>query len=811
MESLWSADIPVGLAGLTHPAQSRQECRRSGVEFARQAVFCCDGFPMDYAASTDCESFGCVIMNEPELTEATDPRPPGSPGARGAAALARPWFVCLLLAAVTLAVFWPLKNSEYLYLDDPTYTTSNPYVRQGLTLDGVVWAFTTRQASNWHPLTWLSHMLDASLFGLAPAGPHVVNVLLHVANTILLFLVLRELTGTHWRSAFVAALFALHPLHVESVAWIAERKDLLSTWFLLLTLWAYGRYAGGARVQGHKSEAGGQKPEVRDFRSDLRPPAFAGATSGRPTSGSYWLVLLFFALGLMSKPMLVTLPFMLLLLDYWPLKRVSSWRSLVLEKWPFFAVSGISCLITFAAQSRALGSFVKFPMTVRLENAMVSYARYLGKMFWPADLALPYPHPGHWPFASVALATALIAGLCIVVLRLGRQLPFLITGWFWFLGTLIPVIGLIQVGTQSMADRYTYVPLIGLFILFAWGADAALKRWRVPRVTAGVAGVLIVAACATRTTGQLRYWRNSETLFRHTIAVTGNNPLALGNLGLYLYDHGRWQEAIEDYHQALRLNPSDYAAYDNLGFCYYNQGRLEEAMTNYYQALRINPNDANTLNNLGSALARQKNFARAVECYEAALQSRPDYPDAHNNLGVVLDELGKTAEAIQHYRRALRLAPDNVQAHNNLANALVGQGKVNEAIDHYRQALRLDPQFTQALNNLAWVVAGTSHYGEAVLYLEQALRLKPQDEVLHRNLANILARMGRSEEAIRQYLEAIRLEPADAEAHFGLGRLLSQRGRREEALTHLRAALRLKPDYAEAKRELQTLDAAAPE
>jgi tetratricopeptide (TPR) repeat protein len=745
------------------------------------------------------------MMSEPELTGATNPQHARQFSARLAALLARRGIICLLLATATLALFWPLKNCDYLYLDDPTYTTSNPHVRQGLTLDGVVWAFSTRQASNWHPLTWLSHMLDVDFFGLGPGGPHMENLLIHIANTVLLFLLLREFTGAHWRSAFVAALFALHPLHVESVAWIAERKDVLSTLFWFLTLWTYGRYARESKVRSPKSKL------------------------------YYALALLAFVLGLMSKPMLVTLPFVLLLLDYWPLGRLPNFSSpvsdghphvsnfapltsrlspllpLLWEKIPFFVLSAISSVVTLFAQSKAMGSLATFPIAARLENVIVSYARYLGKTFWPAELALPYPHPGQWPIVWVISAVAIVAGLSAAALRFGRKMPFVITGWFWFLGTLIPVIGLVQVGAQSMADRYTYVPLVGLFILLVWGADAALARWHLPEIVARAAAAMVLGACAIRTADQLRYWQNSETLFRHSIAITKNNPLAYSNLGYYLYNHGHWEEAIEDYHQALRMNPSDYASYDNLGFCYYNQGHLEEAITNYQQALRINPNDANTLNNLGTALTRRKQLPEAIQCYEAALRARPDYPDAHNNLGVVLDEIGRTGEAIRHYNMALRLAPDDVQAHNNLANALAGQGQVNEAINHYRQALRLNPDFTQALNNLGWMLAGQSEYGEAIACYTRALKLKPDDEVLHKNLGNILARMGRNDEAVRQYTEALRLEPSDAEAHFGLGRALAQRGGHDEAVAHLREALRIRPDYTEAKRELQALGATAPE
>jgi tetratricopeptide (TPR) repeat protein len=729
-------------------------------------------------------------MTEPAPTGPT-PQPDATPpGAGLAALLARPGPLCVLLALVTLAVFWPLKNCDFISCDDPRYILSNPHVRQGLTLDGVSWAFGAGYASNWHPLTWLSHMLDVELFGLHPGGAHLVNLLLHVANSVLLFVLLRELTGAHWRSAWVAALFALHPLHVESVAWISERKDVLSTLFWMLTLLLYGRYVRESKVQG---------PQSRVF---------------------YGLALGCFVLGLMSKPMVVSLPGVLLLLDYWPLGRWNGARGkgrlrilwgLMVEKTPFLVLSGLSCAVTLMVQSRVLGSVTRYPMAGRVENAFVSYGRYLGKMLWPEDLALPYPYPGQWPLEWVGMAGVLVLGLSVGAVWVGRKLPFVVTGWYWFIGTLLPVIGLVQVGTQSMADRYTYVPLVGLFIVVAWGAEAALARGRIPWRVGAVAGAVVVGACALRTMDQLRYWRNSETLFRHTLALTSNNSPAYDNLGYYLYDHGRWEEAIQNYHQALKVNPADPVAYDDLGFCLYNQSRVEEAITNYERALSIKPDDVNALNNLGTALTRRKQFPEAIRCFEAALRLRPDYPDAHNNLGVVLDGLGKTEEAVRQYRLALRFAPDDVQAHNNLANALLGEGKDDEAIHHYRQALQLDPDFTQALNNLGWALAGHSRYGEAIACYNRALQLKPDDEMLHKNLGKILDRMGRNDEAIGQYTETLRLAPDDAEAHYCLGGVLARSGRRDEAVAHLTRALRLRPGNADIQRALQALGVTASE
>jgi protein O-mannosyl-transferase len=536
--------------------------------------------------------------------------------------------------------------------------------------------------------------------------------------------------------------------------------------FWLLTLGAYGRYVQRS-VQG---QALGW------------------------TSRNYWLALLFFTLGLMSKPMLVTLPFVLLLLDYWPLNRVSSCRfqapdgetavetrsvhyqlptdwHLVWEKIPFFMLSAISCVVTLLAQSKGVIPVAGLPISVRIENALVSYARYLGKTFWPVDLAIPYPYPGEWPSTDVILAVVLLIAICAVAVWWRRRLPFLFVGWFWFLGTLVPVIGLVQVGLQPMADRYTYVPLIGIFIILVWGAEKAVARRHLPKLAAGIAGVLVLGICSMLTRHQLEHWQNTETLFRHTIAATESNVFAYDNLGYYLYQHGHPEEAFENYRRALSVDPKDYMAYNNIGCYFFGRGRLDEAVTNCQQALRLNPNDPNTLNNLGMVLACQKKYSEAIKCYEAALRLVPDYADAHNNLGAALNAVGRTDEAIWHYDQAMRLVPNNAKAHNNLGNTLIAKGRVEEAIEHYRQAIKLNPDFVEALNNLALVLTVTKQYAEASLYYQRALRL----------------------------------DPDNPKTHFFLGCVLVQSGRREEAVVQLEEALRLKPDYAEAKRELQML------
>ena len=675
----------------------------------------------------------------------------------------------LLLALATLAVFWPVTRCQFINLDDPLYVTANSHVQRGLTADGAAWAFRAGEASNWHPLTWLSHMLDREWFGAGPAGPHFVNLLFHAANTVVLLLLLNELTAALWRSVFVAALFALHPLHVESVAWISERKDVLSTLFWLLSLLAYARYAR----EGTRQQAEGRSPA---------------------SSGAYWLALIFFALGLMSKPMLVTLPLTLLLLDYWPLNRVpgagcrvsgerqgacgltpraSRLARLLLEKWPFFLLSLASCVVTFLVQrsAGAVSSLQGLSAGARVGNALVAYARYLGKMFWPVDLAIPYPHPGHWPAIQVLGAAVLIAGLTAAALWLGRKQPCVISGWLWFLVTLLPVIGLVQVGHQSLADRYTYVPLIGLFVVIAWGAGAAAERWHWPRPALAAIAVLVLAAGAARTRDQLRHWTDSGTLFRHALAVTEKN----------------------------------FVAHDNLGFYLFSRGDQAGALDHYREALRIRPNDPNTLNNLGSLFLARKQYAEAIRCYETALQAKPDFADAHLNLGAALFESGQPQEALPHYTAALRLAPDSAQAHNNLANLLVAQGKTDDAIARYRQALDLNPNLPEALNNLGWLLAAKGRFDEAIADYEKAVQLRPDDELFHKNFGDTLAAVGRTDAALEQYTAALRLMPNYAEGHCALGQLLKRLGRSDEAAAHFSEALRLKPDYPEARRALESL------
>ena len=493
------------------------------------------------------------------------------------------FIACLFLTIATLTVYWQAGNHEFINYDDITYVTGNPHLQAGFSPEGIIWAFTSGYAGNWHPLTWISHILDIQLYGMDPGRHHLTNVLFHIGNTLLLFLVFRRMTGALWRSAFIAAIFALHPLHVESVAWIAERKDVLSTFFWMLTMGAYVWYV-----------------ERRGF---LR----------------YLLVLLFFILGLMAKPMLVTLPFVLLLLDYWPLSRfqfghqngsiVIQRKSVVIrlicEKIPLFALAAASCIVTLFAQQSggAVCSFSAFPINIRIANALVSYVGYIVKMLWPHQLAVLYPHPGMLPWIQVIGACLLLVFISMLAVMALKRYPWLIVGWVWYIVTLVPVIGLVQVGSQAMADRYTYVPLIGIFIMIAFGVPELLSGWRYRKIGLSTMAVACLLVLMATTWFQVRYWANSVTLFERALAVTENNYVLHSNLGVTLFSKGKVDEAIGHFHDAMRINPRYAKAHNNLGTALIHKGKVKKAIAHFREALRIRPGYSDAHDNLQKAIS----------------------------------------------------------------------------------------------------------------------------------------------------------------------------------------------------------------
>ena len=549
--------------------------------------------------------------------------------------------ICIFLAVSTFAVYSQVQDHEFINYDDDKYVTNNEYVKAGFTRDSVGWALTTSYNSNWHPMTWLSHMLDAQLFGPNSKGHHLTNLLFHIANVLLLFLVLLRMTGALWQSGFVAALFALHPLNVESVAWVAERKNVLSTFFWLLTMWAYIRYA--------------QKTNLK----------------------RYGLVILFFAMGLMSKPMLVTLPFVLLLLDYWPLRRLQSDRRtaisrLVYEKIPLLVLVAGSVVTTLTVQKMggALGSLNAFPIQERVINALVSYWLYLQKMIWPGGLAIFYAHPENTLSVWKGLATAaLLALVTTAAIRLARRAPYFAVGWFWYLGTLIPVIQLVQTGSIAMADRYAYVPLIGIFIIIAWGLPELLAKWRLRSRILTIAAGIWISTLMLMTWNQVSHWKNSITIFSHAIEVTD----------------------IE--------YPDFLLAHNNLANALLAEGRTGKAISHYKMAINLMPDYAVNHSHLANALFAEQKTEEAISHFKMAIELMPDYATAHYNLGFALMKEKKTGEAIFHFKMAIQLEPNNTNAHSNLGNALLAEQKTKEAISHYKIAINLKPDNPLALQN----------------------------------------------------------------------------------------------------------------
>lgn len=497
------------------------------------------------------------------------------------------WLLVTMLALLTLAVYWPAMHNDFVNYDDHAYVVENVHVREGLSFDNLKWVFFHPVSANWHPLTMLSHMLDCELYGLNPWGHHLTNVLLQTFNTILFFLLLRGLTGAVWRSLAAAALFGVHPVHVESVAWVAERKDVLSGCFGLLSLIFYTRYAQERSLCEHLPFEGGT----------------VAAIESQPAKLDYCLALVFLALGLMSKAMLVTWPFVMLLLDYWPLDRLKAGklRGLVREKIPFFVMSVAASVVTYLVQkyAGAVANVYLMPLSGRADNALISYCRYLGEIFWPNQLAVFYPLPENWPLAKVLLAGSFLAGILIVLWANRRRYPFMLMGWLWYCGTLVPVIGLVQVGSQAMADRYTYIPSMGVLILLVWGVTELTRGWKFHVIVLSTTGLAAILTCTLLTRQQIGYWQDGEALFRHALEVTGENQVARANLGGALLLEGQIEEAISQYNDALRLNPHDIEAHNNLGYALLKKGRIDEAFTQFQEALRLNPSYVEAHNNLG--------------------------------------------------------------------------------------------------------------------------------------------------------------------------------------------------------------------
>ncbi len=697
---------------------------------------------------------GVPVPPTGKMTQGEPPRAQASKGRPGG------WFdrwrvpaVCLFLAAAVWLVFGQTLHHGFVNFDDDEYVYNNAHVAHGLTRQGIVWAFTTASSAYWHPLTWLSYMLDCQLWGLHAGGHHLTSVLLHTANAVLLFLVLWRMTGLRgnnlprssssssqpgtggktavesasarqagalWGSALVAALFAIHPLDVESVAWMSERKNVLSTFFWLLTMGAYAGYVA------------------------------------RPGWRRYTLVLFCFTLGLMSKPMLVTLPFVLLLLDYWPLQRISITSAdedkhltlpvrraagLALEKVPLLLLAAVSSVLTFLGQKNlhSVTSLKESPLGMRLARIPVNYAEYLRDIFWPKNLTILYPYSLTLSSVTVALCVVLLVGITVLVFWAVKSKPYLAVGWFWFLGTFVPVIGLVQVGNTPVADRFTYVPQIGLYLMLVWAVGDWTISWRYRRLVLGAGASVVLVALMAGAWKQTTYWRDGESLWTHQLACDPGNVHAHGNLGNILIQEGRVDEGMAHYQQALQIRPDDAEIQNNLGNALLQRGEVDEAIAHLQKAWEIKPGDAEINNNLGNALLQK----------------------------------GEADEAIVHYRKALQIQPGSAEIHNSLANALLQKGAVDEAITQYQEALRIKPDYVDADNNLGSALFQKGNVDEAIIYYRKALQIKPDDAEACHNLGCALARRGSVDEAMRQYQKALQIKPEYPDAQIDLAWLLA--------------------------------------
>jgi tetratricopeptide (TPR) repeat protein len=623
--------------------------------------------------------------------------------------------VCVFLVLAVVAVFGQTRDFGFVNYDDQMYVYENPMVQKGLSLKGALWALTYGRIGHWHPLTWLTHMADCHVYGLWAGGHHLTNVALHALTTVLLFLVLRAMTGTLWRSAFVAAVFAVHPLRAESVAWIAERKDVLSGMFFMVTLWAYVEYAR------------------------------------RPSRGRGVAVALLYAFGLLSKNTLVTLPFVLLLLDWWPLGRMKPAEAdglrspgvpllrLVREKIPLFLLSLGSCVAT-AMASEKLGTLERVRFLERVGNALVSYIVYLRQMVFPAGLAIPYPFPaGGAPVWKVCLAFFVLAGITAGVVAWRQKRPYLLVGWLWYLGMLVPMIGIVQISYYAHADRYTYLPGIGLAIAGTWAVADWSAGWKGRRAVLG--GLMLAAVGVLIVLGRIQtsYWRDSELLWTHTLECTPGNSVAHFSLGAAWAVKGANEKAIAQYRKALEINPDYAEARSNLGIALFNKGEKEAAIAQYRKALEIDPDYPEARGNLAVALFDKGQKEEAIAQYRKALGIKPEYAEARSNLGIALFDRGEKNEAVAQYRKALEIDPNYVKAHYNLGNALAAEGQLEEAIAHFRMAVKIKPDYANAYSSLGLVFLEKGDIKKSIDSWQQALEVKPDQPDVQNNLAWLLA------------------------------------------------------------------------
>lgn len=710
--------------------------------------------------------------------------------------------VCVGLVVLIWAAFGQATRFGFVNYDDDVYVYNNPNVAGGITGSGVKWAFTHVHSSNWHPLTWLSHMLDAQFYGLNAGGHHLTNLLIHTATSLLLFLLLRQMTGFLWRSAFVAVIFAIHPLRTESVVWIAERKDVLSGLFFVLTIAVYVWYARRAW-----------------------------------SIGRYLLVALMLLLALLCKPMVVTLPFILLLLDYWPLRRFTlaegqliPWRCIV-EKIPLLALSAAVCAITILAQHEAMSPL---PLSLRLANAAVSCVVYVWQMIYPAGLVVLYPFPENGlPRWEILGAFFVLAAISIGGFVGRRKRPWLLFGWLWYLGMLVPVIGVLQVGAQAHADRYTYLPQIGLYIAIAWTVGELSARWHRNQLVPGSIFMAIVGLLTISARNQTGYWQSSQVLWTRALAFTADNIVAQNNLGNALLDDGKVDEAIVHFKEARRIKPEDAKAAFNLGNALIQQGHLTEGINDLSEAVQLKPDYAEAHINLGSVLLKSSRVSEAIEhlqkalqmepdqavawndlgyaqlqqgavdaaatCFQKAMQIDPSQPTTQNNLGNVLMQKGQADQAIPYYRKALQLKPVYSEAEYNLGTALAQKNNLDEAIAHFARALQLKPDYASAAYNIGVARFHQDRVSEAADFFQRALKINPNYAEAHYNLGNAFVRLGKIDEAIVQFRKALEIEPHQVATRNNLGFILLQNGNVDEAVEQFKTVLQTAPENVEAR------------
>jgi tetratricopeptide (TPR) repeat protein len=719
--------------------------------------------------------------------------------------------IYLFLAVAALIAFWQVNQCDFVDLDDPLYVAKNIHIRDGITTQAIRWAFTTGYASNWHPVTWMSHMLDVQLFGLKPRWHHLTNLLFHIANTLLLFFVFHRMTKAPWKSAFVAALFALHPLHVESVAWVAERKDVLSTFFWMLTMGAYIYYVEQRTEDGRQRMEDGEK-----WTGILRFPS---------SVFRYSAVLIFFALGLMAKPMLVTLPFVLLLLDYWPLQRLDQkksarqtrteasrqgagsgergslsakkrkgksgkmptgqgmvkeekpsdhkyqWaliRPLLLEKIPLFTLAALSSIVTFIAQQKggAVASIEVFSPGVRIANALVSYLIYIGKTIWPNNLAVFYPHPGLRPLWQVLGAVLFLGAVTFAVIRTAKRFPYLAMGWLWFAGTLVPVIGIVQVGSQAMADRYTYIPLIGLFVMAAWGIPEFLKKWQPTHPALKEAlfasSALILSYFFIVTWTQAGYWRDNIALYDHSVKVTSPNDVIHYNRGVAYGKLGNQAQAISDYNRAIEINPKYADAYIGRGAVYDKLGNQRQAISDFERAIEINPKHTEAYYDRGIALGELGNQRQAISDYDRAIEINPEFTLAYVNRGVAYGKLGDLRQAISDFDRAIEINPEYADAYNGRGVAYGELGNHRQAISDFDRAIEINPEYADAYDNRGATYGELGDQRQAILDYDRAIEINPEHAEAYYNRGVAHAKLGNRRQAIEDLKTAAKFNNEEA-------------------------------------------------